>query len=102
MGDSPPEPPQAWSRTTRGLPRRAAVALAVGLTAGLIAAAAIDGRQAPDGPPPRDGLQTAGADVSADLRPVDGGLRYYSRFPRSLPTSDGYFPIGVWMFVGQP
>ena len=30
------------------------------------------------------------------LRPVDGGLRYYSRFTNALPSKPSYFPIGVW------
>jgi hypothetical protein len=33
---------------------------------------------------------------SASVRPVDGGPRYYARFPKSLPTDPSYFPIGVW------
>jgi hypothetical protein len=31
------------------------------------------------------------------LRPVDGGLRYYSRFSNALPSRPSYFPIGVWL-----
>ena len=30
------------------------------------------------------------------LRPVDGGLGYYSRFTNALPSKPSYFPIGVW------
>ena len=31
------------------------------------------------------------------IRQVDGGPRYYARFPRSLPSDASYFPIGVWL-----
>ena len=30
------------------------------------------------------------------LREVDGGPSYYKRFPRSLPASPSFFPVGVW------
>jgi hypothetical protein len=30
------------------------------------------------------------------LRPVDGGPGYYSRFSNALPSKPSYFPIGVW------
>ena len=32
----------------------------------------------------------------SSLRQVDGGTRYYARFPHSLPSDATYFPIGVW------
>lgn len=31
-----------------------------------------------------------------DLRAVDGGSRYYERFPSSLPVAPSFFPIGIW------
>jgi hypothetical protein len=33
---------------------------------------------------------------SASLQQVDGGPRYYAKFPRSLPSGPSYFPVGVW------
>lgn len=30
------------------------------------------------------------------LQPVDGGPNYYGQFSNPLPTTPGYFPIGVW------
>jgi hypothetical protein len=34
---------------------------------------------------------------SASLRQVDGGPRYYERFPKSLPSDPSYFPLGIWL-----
>jgi hypothetical protein len=34
--------------------------------------------------------------VSATLRQVDGGTGYYGKFTNGLPTSNSYFPSGVW------
>ncbi len=31
------------------------------------------------------------------LRPVDGGVDYYAKFPHSLPSDPSYFPIGLWL-----
>ena len=35
------------------------------------------------------------------LQAVDGGLGYYGRFANSLPTSPGFFPVGVWGAYNQ-
>lgn len=35
--------------------------------------------------------------MAIELRAVDGGAEYYSRFHNSLPGDDEYFPIAVWM-----
>ena len=31
------------------------------------------------------------------LTPVDGGPNHYAKFSHALPTSESYFPIGVWL-----
>ena len=31
------------------------------------------------------------------LRQVDGGADYFSKYPNSLPAEPSYFPIGVWL-----
>ena len=62
-----------------------AIPLAAMLTAALVAPAprAVRGSSQPD-----PGMSS--------LRQVDGGTRYYARFPHSLPSDATYFPIGVW------
>jgi hypothetical protein len=40
-------------------------------------------------------ISVASSDV-VQLRNVDGGLEYYSRFSNSLPSDPNYFPLGVW------
>jgi hypothetical protein len=36
-------------------------------------------------------------ELSGNLRPVDGGAAYYGQFANPLPTTDDYFPVGVWL-----
>jgi hypothetical protein len=44
--------------------------------------------------PPAEAVATA---APVQLRAVDGGPDYFSKYPNSLPTDPSYFPIGVWL-----
>jgi hypothetical protein len=65
--------------------------MAVVLALGLAAAAALLA------------MNSAGSDPAeapsptVQLRPVDGGVDYYAKFPHSLPSDPSYFPIGLWL-----
>lgn len=45
-------------------------------------------------PPSKVLVQT---ELSGNLRGVDGGSSYYGRFANPLPTTEDFFPIGVWL-----
>ena len=75
--------------------RATLVALAVvalGLACALPSSAGVEGPAYPNL------LGSARASTSARplLQQVDGGPRFYARFPNPLPTAASYFPIAVW------
>ena len=74
----------------RRFPRSATVALALVLVATPLVVMVSCGQA---GQPSRAVGEAPG---SESIREVDGGSRYYARFPRSLPSDPSYFPIGVW------
>ncbi|MFC7403019.1 hypothetical protein ACFQQD_11935 [Citricoccus sp. GCM10030269] len=70
----------------------AAVVLAMAFVAG--------GCHAPEGPAEGDGRAGVSGDGSSAGKSVsepDGGVDYYGRFEHGLPTSEEYFPIGLWL-----
>ena len=42
-------------------------------------------------------FSTVASSGSVQLRNVDGGQNYYSRFSNSFPSDPSFFPIGVWL-----
>ena len=95
MGGRRPQPsPGLRPRKRRGLGRSPAIALGVGLA---IAPMVVMLFFAHNSPIPQTVQAPALADPgSVSLRQVDGGPRYYAKFPRSLPSDPSYFPVGVW------
>lgn len=74
---------------------------ALALLCFLAAAAVVGGAPVPGliaGPAPS--IQTPGGTTShlpgIEVRDVDGGLGFYSRFTNPLPTEPNFFPVGVW------
>jgi hypothetical protein len=90
MGGRSPHPTASPQGRRRAGTRRLPILLVAGLVVATIAAIALGMRTAPG---PRT-VRTAPAPES--VRQVDGGARYYARFPASLPSDPSYFPIGVW------
>jgi hypothetical protein len=94
----PRHPPR--SRGSARLPRRTAVTIALGLAAtpavAAVNCAASDPSASRTQSTPAPQTEQASA-RTVRLRRVDGGARYYARFPKSLPTSPSYFPIGTWL-----
>jgi hypothetical protein len=72
----------------------------IGLGLGLFMASALIG----SGPSvvwnPAQSTPAEAAEAAAgpfQLRPVDGGPDYFTKFPNSLPSDPSYFPVGVWL-----
>jgi hypothetical protein len=98
MRDLQPQPPAgARLRPRSGTRRWIAIPLALALLAAIVAVLTSKWTASPS--PTRTAAQVPAptATLSASLKPVDGGPRYYARFPNSLPSDPSYFPIGVWL-----
>ena len=96
MRDLGPRPPR--------LPRLSLLALALGLVvlSALVAvscartdASPAGGESGSPAPHTAQGPAPIGSG-GVRLRRVDGGSRYYAKFPNSLPSDPSYFPVGVW------
>jgi hypothetical protein len=103
MNDFEPKPPTAprprRPRRLGRLPRRTAVAILLGLavTPALAAVTCAESDPSPSRSQGAAAPQTEQTSArTVHLRRVDGGARYYARFPASLPTDPSFFPIGVW------
>ena len=95
MDDRRPRPyPGLWPPRRRGLRRSSVIAIGVGLVVAPMIVMLVFARSSPI---PQTVQAPALADPgSVSLRQVDGGPRYYAKFPRSLPSDPSYFPVGVW------
>ena len=92
MRDPQPQPSATPRPHGRSITLWAAIALVSGLAAVVLVAVVSCARTAPT-PMTVRAYPYPG---SENLRQVDGGPRYYAKFPRSLPSDASYFPIGVW------
>jgi hypothetical protein len=96
----PTAPRPSQPRRFVRLPGCTALAIVLGLTAtpALVAVSCAETdpstsrTQSAPAPPAEQG-----SGRTVQLRRVDGGARYYAKFPKSLPTDPSYFPIGTWL-----